>query len=326
MIVYSKSIGQLNISELDTARKDKLPTLKTLRTVNLPLKSMLRSLSFDKQSKKLACGTIDGNVFLFDDIESEPSGQKLIYNHNNNRVLCLAFVPGKNWLISSSTDDTIHIWDLAQGRTIRKLPVGEPVRKFVLIGKDHLIYTNSTGNIFSLDLNNIDKQPSIVYSGNEHQSFQTLAYNSSLHWLMVSRSGTLSVFSINPEDVSIISSNQFTMKHESQVYQAGFSPDDNWLVTAGPDAIMLWDLHDASDQDIEKLVPIVIDNNRQIFSIAFDEQSRYLFAGDDKTLHIYPLDIKDVYTRLRYKMGEKELTLQEWNYYVKGNLVRPDRN
>jgi hypothetical protein len=69
----------------------------------------------------------------------------------------------------------------------------------------------------------------------------------------------------------------------------------------------------------------VIDNSRQIFSIAFDEQSRYLFFGDNRVLHIYSLDIKDVYTRLRYKMSKKELTGQEWKYYVKGDLVRPDR-
>lgn len=325
MIVYSKSIGQLIISELDTLRKDKLPWLNTVTTVNLPSNSMLRSLCFEKGSNRFACGTIDGNVFLFDDIESKPSVQKLIYNHNKNRVLCLAFVPRKNWLISSSTDDTLHIWDLTQGITVKKLPVGEPVRKFVLIGEDHLIYINSTGNILSLDLNNIDKEPVIVYSNNNGQPFQTLAYNASHRWLVVSSSGTLTDFIINPVDASIISYSQFTMKHKSQVSQVGFSPDENWLVTASPDAIMLWDLRDVSDQDIDKLVPIVIDNSRQIFSIAFDEQSRYLLYGDNKTLHIYGLDIKDVYSRLRYKMAKKELTGQEWKYYVKGDLVRPDR-
>jgi WD40 repeat protein len=326
MIVYSKNIGQLDISELDTGRKDKLPSLRTLRTVNLPLKSMLRSICFDKQSKRLACGTIDGNVFLFENIEAKPFEQKLIYNHNNNRVLCLGFVTGKNWLISSSTDDTIHIWDLAQQKTVKKLPVGEPVHKFVLVGENHLIYTNSTGKILSLDLNFPDKEPVIVYSGNDHQAFQTVAYNATHRWLLVSRSGTLNVFTINPEDMKIISSGQLTIKHKSQISQAGFSPDENWLVTASPDAIMLWDLHDASDQDLDKLVPIVIDNNRQIFSVAFDEQSKYMVSGDDKTLHIYPLDIKDVYSRLRHKMGNKELTVQEWKYYVKGDLVRPDKN
>jgi WD40 repeat protein len=326
MIVYSNSIGQLNISELDTARKDKLPALKTVRTINSPLRSMLRSLCFDQRSKMFACGTIDGDVFLFDDIESKLSEPKLIYNHNKNRVLCLAFVHGKNWLISSSTDDTIHIWDLSQGKTIKKIPVGAPVRKFVLIGEDHLVYTNSTGNILSLDLNNTDREPAIVYSGNNRQPFQTLAYNPSHRWLVVSRSGTISVFTINPEEINIISSGQFTMKHKSQVSQAGFSPDGYWLVTASPDAIMLWDLHDASDQDIDKLVPIVVDNNRQIFSIAFDEQSKYFFSGDDKTLHIYALDIKDIYSRLRYMMGKKELTGQEWKYYVKGDLIRPNRH
>jgi hypothetical protein len=40
-------------------------------------------------------------------------------------------------------------------------------------------------------------------------------------------------------------------------------------------------------------------------------------------MHIYPIDIYDIYTKLRLKMGDKELTDQEWNYYVKGDLVKP---
>jgi WD40 repeat protein len=325
-IIYSNTIGQLNISELETGRKDRLPVLKTDQIASLPVRSMLRSVCFEKGTNRVACGTIDGNVYLFDDIDLKPSEQKLLYTHVNNRVLCLAFVPGKNWLVSSSTDKTIHIWDLIQQKTVKELLLAESVQKFALIGQDHLIYTNSTGNIFSLDLNNIDREPEIIYSGNSRQPFQTLAYNDTHKWIVASSSGTIRVFTINPEKLNIISSGQFTVKHKSQISQTGFSPDQNWLVTASPDALMLWDLRDAKDQDLEKLVPIVIENNRQIFSVAFDADSRYLFFGDNRTLHIYPVDITDVYSRLRSKMGRKELTEQEWKYYVKGDLIRPGKN
>jgi WD40 repeat protein len=322
-IVFSNNIGQLNISVLDASTPKKLPLLKTERIFSLPVKSMVRSLSFDKGSNRLACGTLDGNVFLFDDIDSKSSEQKLLYNHNGNRVQCLAFVPGKNWLISSSTDKTIHIWDLSQQKTVKELILSESVQKFVLVGQDHLIFTNSTGNIFSFDLNKVDREPETIYTGNSRFPLQTIAYNSTHKWIVASSAGTLRVFTINPDNLHVISSGQFTVKHKSRVSQTGFTPDGNWFVSTSPDAIMLWDLRDVSDQDIDKLVPIVIDNNRQIFSVAFDEDSKYLFYGDNRILHIYPISINNVYSLLRSKMGRKELTELEWKYYVKGDLVMP---
>jgi hypothetical protein len=104
----------------------------------------------------------------------------------------------------------------------------------------------------------------------------------------------------------------------------GFSPDNKWLITASTDALMLWDLRDIGTKDIDKFEPIVLENNRQLFSLCFDENGKFTFYTDSRIMHIRPIDIKDIYTRLKLKMGKKKLNEREWNYYVKGDLVKPE--
>ena len=325
-IAYSTIPGQVIISKLDIQNQEKLPGLKTERTINLPTKSLVRSLSFDFTATKMACGTIDGNVILFDNFDSDPLGQKIIYNHiNNNRVLFLAFVPGKEWLISSSTDKTIHVWDLKQQRTVTELLLNEPVQKFVLANSDHLIFTNSTGHILHWDLKNINQEPEIIYSNENNQPFHTLAFNATHKWLAVASFGEIMIFNFESNNFENIKPEIFTVKHKAVISHIAFSPDNNWLVSASQDAIMLWDLREIGSKEIDKFVPIVIDNNRRIFSLTFDEDSKYLIYGDNRLLHIYPIDIKVVYTKLKLKMGEKELKEQEWNYYVRGDLEKPGK-
>jgi WD40 repeat protein/energy-coupling factor transporter ATP-binding protein EcfA2 len=321
-IIYSKKPGQLLVSKLETKSKEKLPSLQTVTEISLPVQSMVRSLSFDSTSKRVACGTIDGNVILIH-LDSSPLEQQIIYSHNNNRVLCLTFVPGKDWLISSSTDRTIHIWDVNQQKTIKILAVKDPVQKFVLIDSDHLVFTNSTGNILEWDLNDIEQEPKILYSNESHQSFNSLTYNAAHKWLAASSLGNLMIFPFNHEKTGSLKPELFTVKHKAVISQIDFSPDNNWLVSASQDAIMLWDIRDVEIKEIDKIIPVVIDNSRQIFSLTFDDESKYIMYGDNRSLHIYPIDIQSIYRKFKLIMGKRELTDQEWKFYVKGDLEKP---
>jgi hypothetical protein len=323
--VYSNRIGQLNISKLVDKNPGKLPVLSTETTITLPVNSLVRALAFDPGSNRLACGTVDGSVILFDDFDSNPQGSKIIYTHKYNRVLSLAFVPGKDWLISSSTDKTIRVWDIARQKVVRDLLLNEPVQKFALINPDNLVYANQTGQILIWHLNDINSDPVVIYSSDQRQPVQNLAYNSEHKWLAASSSGTIMIFLIlNPNNPGNIKPEQFTLKHKTVITQMGFSTDNNWLVSGSADALMLWDMRDAGIKEVDKFEPITIENKRQLFSLAFDENSRYLFYGDNKLMHICPVDINDIYARLKLKTGDKKLTANEWKYYVKGDLVKPD--
>jgi WD40 repeat protein len=256
-------------------------------------------------------------------LDSGTAEQKILYTHKNNRALFLAFVRGRDWLISSSTDKTIHVWDLKEQKTVRELMLNEPAQKFVLIGSDQLIFTNSKGNILLWDLNHIDRDPQVIYSNENRQPYHTLAYNEAHKWLVTTSYGKILVFPLNPDNTRNLKPEQFTITHKTVITQLRFSPDNNWLVSASSDAVMLWDIRDTGNQDIDKFVPVVIDNNHQILSVVFDEESRYLLFGDNRLLHIYPIDINLIYTKLKLKTRGKVLNDQEWKYYVKGDLQRP---
>jgi hypothetical protein len=322
--VYSNKIGQLIISGFDTKNPENLPELFTIITINLQTRSLVRSLAFDETGQKIACGTLDGNVTIIELSDANLKSQKIIYNHKGNSVLCLAFVSGRNWLISSARDKSIQVWDFQKQTTIKELQLSEEVKKFVIAGSDKLIFGNTSGQILKWDLNNINKDPEIIYKDENHRPFQSVAYNANHRWLSLSSLGNIMIFPFNNENGENLRSGIVISKHKGAISQMDFSPDNNWLVSASQDAVILWDLRGIGNTEIEKFVPIVVANNRQIFSLGFDTDSKYVLFGDNRLMHIYPVDINDVYGKLRIKMGSRKLSEQEWKYYVKGDLVRPN--
>ena len=220
-------------------------------------------------------------------------------------------------------DRTINIWDLKQEISIATLQLDDPVQKFVLTQTDHLVFTNAGGQVLDWDLNNVNGQPEILYTNESHQPYQTLAYSATHKWLVATSMGSIMTFPFDPDLPGNLEPGRFTVSHKARVSQLEFSPDHKWLVSASLDAIMLWDLRDVGSKETEKFVPLVIENNQQIFSLGFDPDSKYLLFGDMRLLHIYPIDIEDIYSKLKLVTGGKELSEQEWNYYIKGDLERP---
>jgi WD40 repeat protein len=321
-IIYSNKPGQLIVSRLEKKGEAPLPVLITESKIDLETTSIVRSVVIDGTTERLACGTIDGNVILVR-LDSFPPVQQAIYNHNNNRVLYLAFVPGKDWLISSSTDRTIQIWDLNQMKTVKILTVKDPVQKFVITGSEHLIFTTPSGNILNWDLNRIDSEPKVLYSNVNNRPYNTVAFDATHNRLAVSSLGELFILPLKAEKQEILKPEQFAVRHKAVISQLSFSPDNQWLISASQDAVMFWDMRDVEIKDVDKIIPVIVENNRHIFSIIFDENSKYLMHGDNKFLHIYPFDIQDVYKKLKFIMGSRELKDQEWKFYVKGDLEKP---
>jgi WD40 repeat protein len=131
------------------------------------------------------------------------------------------------------------------------------------------------------------------------------------------------IFPFVKEKIENLKPEELAVNHKAVISQLEFSRDNNWLVSASQDAVMLWDIRGINIKATDKIIPVVIENNRQIFSLKFDEESKYILYGDNRMLHVYPIDIKDIYAKLKLLMGRRELSEQEWKFYVKGDLERP---
>ena len=321
---YSNKMGQLLVSGFETKSPENLPELVTRMTIDLQAGSLVRSLAFDESGQKIACGTLDGNVTIIELSDANQISQKIIYNHNGNSVLCLTFVPGRNWLISSSRDKSIRVWDIQNQVSIKDLPLTEEVRKFALAGSDILVFGNTSGQVLKWNLNDLNKEPEIIYKDDSRRPFQSVAYNADHNWLALSSLGNIIIFPFNPGNKENLKSGMVISRHKGAISQLDFSHNNDWLVSASQDAVILWDLRGIGSTEIEKFVPIIVDNSRQIFSLGFDTDNKYLLYGDNRLMHIYPVDINDVYAKLRLKMGDRQLSDQEWKYYVKGDLVKPN--
>jgi WD40 repeat protein len=322
-IVFSNNLGELTISGLETKADKILPSLINQKVIKLPVQSIIKSIYLAQTTGMLAYGTINGDVILIENIDAAPSEQKIIYNHGGNRILCLKIAEDKRWIISSSADKTIRVWDLNLQKTVRELNVDKPVSKFILTNSLCLIFANSSGDILKWNLNDLNSQPVIAYSSSEQLQYQSITDNGKYNWIAAASSGNIYIFGNNNDGTIIAPSLQIILKHKSPISQIAFSPDNNWLATASADAIMLWDLRDADIKSLDKLVPIIIENNRQIFSLSFDSESRYLLFGDNMMLHIHPVNIDEIYSRLKTMLKNKSLTDQEWKYYLKGDIENP---
>jgi WD40 repeat protein len=149
---------------------------------------------------------------------------------------------------------------------VKELLLNEPVQQFALVNSNHLIFANSAGQILIWNLNDLSHDPQIIYTSDQRQPFQALAYNASHKWLAIASSGTIKIFLIlNPDNPGMLKPEQFTLKHKTIITQMGFSPDNNWLVTGSADALMLWDLRNIGTTEVDKFEPIVIETTANYF-------------------------------------------------------------
>jgi len=323
-IAYSNTIGKLFISKLDTRDQGKRPELTTTSEINLPGMSFVQSVAFNDSGDQLACGMVDGNVVHVDLSASGSPVPTALYNHAQKRVWNLAFVPGRDWIVSSAADRTFKVWDLYQQRLIRELQLDENIKEFVVVNSGLLVFPLSDGRLMGWDPGS-EQAPETLFVREDNKPFQSIAYNHEHDLLVASSLGDIKIIPLHTLLSQEMADNVLTIENVGVTSQLEFSPDNNWLVSAGTNAIMLWDLRDEANRTAENTKPLVIENEQLILSLAFDQQSKFVLFGDHRQMRFRPLSIADIYSNLKLISGGGSLSSHEWNYFIKGNLERPDQ-
>ncbi len=85
-------------------------------------KTLAWSLAFSQDGARLAAGTLDGAIRLFDVASRDAIGGPLTGGHLKDGIQDVAFQPGGRLLASAGWDNTIRLWDLDT-----REPVGAPL-------------------------------------------------------------------------------------------------------------------------------------------------------------------------------------------------------
>ena len=317
-IVLSDTLGRILITRLEEQGKDKLPELKITQSIMLQDNSFIRTLVVDNTKNKIAFGTSEGDVILMVRNDNRDPDLKTVFKHDK-RILSLLFISDKEWLASSSLDNTVRIWDIRKGEFICELKVQNAVKNLTLYN-DKIIYSDEKGGLFAWDIIKPDEEPILIYQNNK--PINALSINLLRNWLAVASENEIilfpSILDINLKTVPKI----FSVKHSGIISTLKFSPDNHWLCSAGFDgSIFIWDINESVKNGIENTVPVIIDNkNLKILSIDFDEPSKYLIYADNKNLQLYPVNLEVVYQKLRSKMGSRNMNSDEWDYYKRGDI------
>jgi len=331
-IAYSDTIGSLLISRLANEDVSNFPKIKKLNKFTLPkTENLVRTITFNPEKPSdVAFGTSDGNVILLDITTGK---QRILYNHNHQMVLDIAYCPEKKWLISTSLDTkkSVVIWDIEGQKISKELAWSSPISAFTL-HKTHFIGVDKLGSIVYMNLLEPEKPLASIYK--QYASpFYSVAYHPEGHHLAVgSLRGEVLYFSIDiekytPATTPILTPQLFTRKHLGAVSATTFSKDGAWLATAGYDGVvMLWSLKQIENGKIDKIVPVRIDSeNQKIFSVAFDQHSKHVIFGGMNKLHIRPIDINLLYDQLRKRLKNTNLDEKQWTYFKRGDLEKPPK-
>ena len=333
-IAYSDTIGRLVVSKLNKEDESNFPKIKKLAEFKVPkTENLIRSLAFNpKKGAEIAFGTADGNVML---LNMEDKKQTILHNHNNQSVLSVAYCSQKDWLLSTSLDlkKALTIWDIKANKIVKEIALTTAVGAFI-VHQNYWIGADKVGNILFYNLNELEKPPVMIHKRYYFSPFYSIAYyHENQHLVVGNLRGEVLYFKFDAEKfkvgLSALPSPQvFTKKHLGAVSASSFSKDGNWLATSGLDGIvMLWDLRQIENGKIDRIVPVRIDSeNQKVFSVAFDQHSKHVIFGGLSKLHIRPIDIQQLYERLRNRLKTKDLTELQWNYFKRGDLEKPKRN
>jgi len=351
-IVFSSEPRTITICDLDVTDIPKLTNEKVI--VNE--KSTINNFVFNQTANMLAYSTAGGKLKVINLLTKKDTVLPKI----TNEVVSLAFIPAKRWLVYSDINN-LRIWDLNKNQYLLNPPaVLETNVLFDINGKgldlftgikqiaaarsDYLYALNISGDLIVASINtnpqnsfDILGKP-ILYSGGKQNCFRSIAYTSVHQAIITGTSDGKIAFVLPDKESGKLKIAKFPKQHKGVVKDIVFSNDNRWLATVSLDgSLLLWNLDNIQFQNwakqfekvrdaIKQLVPLVITNsNRKILSVSFSSDNNYLFYGDNKTIHIRPINEDMLYNKLYNVKGLKrtKLTNSEWNYYKRGNIDQP---
>lgn len=218
----------------------------------------------------------------------DPAIEPVILNGHDDRIRALEFSPDNRWLISTSLDHTVQIWDMSaidnhtqvtpiildnHESTVQALDVSPDSRWLVTGDETGLVL------LWNLTESMADQDP-VQLIGHE-KGVWAVDFSQDGLWLVTgSADNTAKVWNLATIDPS---ENPITLLgHEAGIFSVAFSPDTHWLVTGSADGTArIWDWTAEDLGETFFVLPRIIRGN--INSITFSPGSRWLITTAEIT-------------------------------------------
>ena len=205
-------------------------------------KSPVNSVSFSPDGKKLASGSFDNTIILWD-VETQKQIEQPLYEHKSkvfSKVFSVSFSPDGKKLASGSEDGTIILWDVETQK-----PIGMP-----LIGHKTIVMSVSFSQDGKMLASGSWDSTIILWDVKTQKPIGQPLYGHDkvVHSLSFNHDDT--TLASGSWDQTILLWNMKTKKpikrlygHSHYIHSVSFSPDGNMLASGSRDnTIILWDL------------------------------------------------------------------------------------
>ncbi|MCP5243332.1 MAG: AAA family ATPase [Burkholderiales bacterium] len=206
---------------------------------------------------------------------------KLLTGHESS-VTGAAFLPGGNFILSSSQDKTFRIWDVQINK-----PIGEPLEHHkyavssVAFSPDggQIVSGSNDGKMYMYDMNTYELVVNPYWG--HIRAVTSVAYSPDGSRIVSgSDDKTLRLWDVQTGQMI----DEPLKGHESSVYSVAFSPDGSRIVSGSSDkTLRIWDV-----QTSKPIGEPLKGHENRVLSVAFSPNgSRIVSGSSDKTLRIW---------------------------------------
>jgi WD40 repeat protein len=266
------------------------------------LENFVIDVSFSPNSKMLVSVSKEGAVKLWDldgkliqyfkdnslsSDQKEPKDPKIRHSHNGS-IQEVIFSPRGDRIVSASTDTTVKIWSVSDGRLIKTLDHKSPVKDVIYSANGKLIASaTEDGQVFIWNENG-----TLITSWKAHkQNIKEIAFSNCQEKICqnpkflatASQDKFAKVWTLNGEPLVTLSSQSGKPTHTDVVNRIAFSPNNKRLATSSFDgSAKLWDVKE--NFKFIKALP----HQHVIYSLSFSKNSQFLATtGKDQLVRLW---------------------------------------